>query len=144
MAGAAGGAVLATRSSTHEHSAQCCSRPCTSIAIPVTARSGTSRIGIIGAAPPFGTPPHVDDKAIPQYNAVMSERPSIYLTKAEESLLGAESEYANGRNNNCANRCYYAAFQIKEWLGHSSVATTQIYVHLGQEEPKKAMEATSL
>ncbi len=37
-----------------------------------------------------------------------------------------------------------SAFQIKEWLGHSSVATTQIYVHLGQEESKKAMEATSL
>ena len=37
-----------------------------------------------------------------------------------------------------------SAFQIKEWLGHSSVATTQIYVHLGQEEAKKAMEATSL
>ncbi len=41
----------------------------------------------------------------------MIERPAIYLTKAEESLLGAESEYANGRYDNCANRCYYACFQ---------------------------------
>jgi uncharacterized protein (UPF0332 family) len=34
-----------------------------------------------------------------------------YLAKAEESLAGAESEHAAGRYNNCANRCYYAAFQ---------------------------------
>jgi uncharacterized protein (UPF0332 family) len=35
----------------------------------------------------------------------------IYLTKAEESLRGAESEFAQGRYNNVANRCYYACFQ---------------------------------
>ena len=35
----------------------------------------------------------------------------MYLLKAEESLAGAESEFANGRYNNCANRCYYACFQ---------------------------------
>jgi uncharacterized protein (UPF0332 family) len=35
----------------------------------------------------------------------------IYLTKAQESLDGAESELANGRYNNCANRCYYSVFQ---------------------------------
>jgi site-specific recombinase XerD len=35
-------------------------------------------------------------------------------------------------------------FQLKEWLGHSSVATTQIYVHTGRQAGKKAMEATSL
>ena len=34
-----------------------------------------------------------------------------YLEKAEESLAGAESELANGRYNNCANRAYYACFQ---------------------------------
>jgi uncharacterized protein (UPF0332 family) len=34
-----------------------------------------------------------------------------YLEKAIESLAGAESEYANNRYNNCANRCYYAMFQ---------------------------------
>lgn len=34
-----------------------------------------------------------------------------YLDKAIESLAGAESEYANNRYNNCANRCYYAMFQ---------------------------------
>ncbi len=34
-----------------------------------------------------------------------------YLEKAIESLAGAESEYANKRYNNCANRCYYAMFQ---------------------------------
>ncbi len=35
----------------------------------------------------------------------------IFLVKANESLAGAESEFANGRYNNCANRCYYACFQ---------------------------------
>ncbi len=33
-----------------------------------------------------------------------------YLAKAAESLAGAESELANRRFNNCANRCYYASF----------------------------------
>jgi uncharacterized protein (UPF0332 family) len=41
----------------------------------------------------------------------MSTVTDIYLTKAQESLAGAESEFANGRYNNCANRCYYACFQ---------------------------------
>jgi uncharacterized protein (UPF0332 family) len=35
----------------------------------------------------------------------------VYLAKAIESLAGAESEFANRRYNNCANRCYYACFQ---------------------------------
>jgi len=35
----------------------------------------------------------------------------VFLAKAEESLAGAESEFVNGRYNNCANRCYYASFQ---------------------------------
>jgi uncharacterized protein (UPF0332 family) len=36
---------------------------------------------------------------------------TIYLAKATESLLTAESECVNGRYNSCANRCYYACFQ---------------------------------
>jgi uncharacterized protein (UPF0332 family) len=35
----------------------------------------------------------------------------LYLRKALESLAGAESECANRRFSNCANRAYYAAFQ---------------------------------
>jgi uncharacterized protein (UPF0332 family) len=35
----------------------------------------------------------------------------VFLAKAEESLAGAESEFANKRYNNSANRCYYACFQ---------------------------------
>jgi uncharacterized protein (UPF0332 family) len=35
----------------------------------------------------------------------------LYAEKAQESLAGAESEFANGRYNNCVNRCYYACFQ---------------------------------
>src|SRR3712207_2097927 len=35
----------------------------------------------------------------------------VYLAKATESLLTAESEFINGRYNSCANRCYYSCFQ---------------------------------
>ncbi|MBA2519731.1 MAG: HEPN domain-containing protein [Chloroflexia bacterium] len=35
----------------------------------------------------------------------------ILLAKAEAALLGAESEFAAGRYDNVANRCYYACFQ---------------------------------
>jgi uncharacterized protein (UPF0332 family) len=41
----------------------------------------------------------------------MEHTTTIYLTKAIESLLTAESEFANGRYNSCANRSYYACFQ---------------------------------
>ncbi len=34
-----------------------------------------------------------------------------YLTKAEESLASAESDFGHARYNSCANRCYYACFQ---------------------------------
>lgn len=37
--------------------------------------------------------------------------PDAYMTKARESLAGAESEFVHERFNNCANRAYYAAFQ---------------------------------
>jgi uncharacterized protein (UPF0332 family) len=36
---------------------------------------------------------------------------AVYLAKATESLLTAESEFVNGRYNSCANRCYYSCFQ---------------------------------
>lgn len=35
----------------------------------------------------------------------------VFIAKAEESLATAASEFANGRYNSCANRCYYACFQ---------------------------------
>jgi uncharacterized protein (UPF0332 family) len=41
----------------------------------------------------------------------MTDSWPIYLTKAEESLRGAENEFAQGRYNNAANRCYDACFQ---------------------------------
>ncbi len=34
--------------------------------------------------------------------------------------------------------------QVQEWLGHKSLATTQIYLHLDRQDAHKAMEATSL
>lgn len=36
------------------------------------------------------------------------------------------------------------AFQLRDYMGHATVATTQLYVHLGQEEARKVMEQTSL
>ncbi len=36
---------------------------------------------------------------------------TFIFEKADESLAGAESEAANGRYNNSANRSYYASFQ---------------------------------
>lgn len=41
----------------------------------------------------------------------MIDRTNLFIAKAVESLAGAESEFALGRYNNCANRCYYATFQ---------------------------------
>lgn len=41
----------------------------------------------------------------------MDDDVTIYLAKATESLLTAESEFINGRYNSCANRCYYSCFQ---------------------------------
>ena len=35
----------------------------------------------------------------------------IFLGKSRESLAAAESEFASGRYNTCANRCYYTCFQ---------------------------------
>jgi site-specific recombinase XerD len=37
-----------------------------------------------------------------------------------------------------------SAFQLKEWLGHRKLDTTQIYVHMARQNAKKVMEATSL
>jgi uncharacterized protein (UPF0332 family) len=41
----------------------------------------------------------------------MAQDLTIYVAKANESLLAAESEFVNGRYNSCANRCYYACVQ---------------------------------
>jgi uncharacterized protein (UPF0332 family) len=41
----------------------------------------------------------------------MPDDPPSLLRKALEALAGAESEFANARYNNCANRCYYSCYQ---------------------------------
>lgn len=74
-----------------------------------------------------------------------SQTQRIYLSKAQESLEGADSELANRRFNNCASRCYYACFQAaivallregiqssrgEEWshaFVHSQFAGTLVY-----------------
>jgi len=35
-------------------------------------------------------------------------------------------------------------FQLQQWMGHANLNTTQIYVHMGQQNAKKVMENTSL
>lgn len=35
-------------------------------------------------------------------------------------------------------------FQLQQWLGHANLNTTQIYVHMGRQNGKKVMNATSL
>ncbi len=53
----------------------------------------------------------------------MSADIDIYFYKAQESLAGAESEFANGRYNNRANRSYYACFQAAiVALGRAGIA----------------------
>ena len=37
-----------------------------------------------------------------------------------------------------------SAFQLRDYLGHGNLVTTQLYVHLGQEEARRVMEETSL
>jgi uncharacterized protein (UPF0332 family) len=47
---------------------------------------------------------------------------SFFLDKALESLAGAQSEAANRRFNNVANRCYYATFQAALYaLAHAGI-----------------------
>ena len=41
----------------------------------------------------------------------MIDPSAVFLDKAQASLAGAESEAANARYDNCANRVYYACFQ---------------------------------
>jgi uncharacterized protein (UPF0332 family) len=41
----------------------------------------------------------------------VNDEAGAYRQKAWESLAGAESETANGRYNNAANRAYYACYQ---------------------------------
>ena len=41
----------------------------------------------------------------------MIEQEILYLAKSREAMAVAESEYANGRYNNCANRCYDSTLQ---------------------------------
>jgi uncharacterized protein (UPF0332 family) len=60
----------------------------------------------------------------------MSELSDIFLAKAEESLVSAESELANGRHNNCANRCYYACFQ----------AAVSALIHSGMQPTSKGQK----
>jgi len=59
----------------------------------------------------------------------MEEDARKFLEKALESLASAESDLTGGRNNSCANRCYYACFQaaISAFL-QANIAPTGIWV----------------
>lgn len=50
---------------------------------------------------------------------------TIHLERAKESLSGAESEFANRRFHNCANRAYYACYQTAvATLFHAGIQPT--------------------
>jgi len=36
------------------------------------------------------------------------------------------------------------AFQLKDWMGHEHISTTQLYVHMGQIDAHRLMESTGL
>jgi len=57
-----------------------------------------------------------------------------FLTKAHESLDGAQSEFANSRYNNCANRCYYACFQVAiHALQHAGIQPGNVQARWGHD-----------
>jgi len=35
-------------------------------------------------------------------------------------------------------------FQLQRWLGHATLNTSQLYVHLSRQTARRVMEATSL
>jgi uncharacterized protein (UPF0332 family) len=58
----------------------------------------------------------------------------LFLDKAQEGLAGAQSEFVNGRYNNCANRCYYACFQAAiHALEQASVQPTSTPARWGHD-----------
>jgi uncharacterized protein (UPF0332 family) len=58
---------------------------------------------------------------------------AVFLRKADECLAGAESEFANNRFHNAANRCYYACFlgavYALRWAGTQPVGSTDAWSH---------------
>jgi uncharacterized protein (UPF0332 family) len=54
---------------------------------------------------------HYGFGAVTSYTSQMPEVDDILLEKAVAALAGAESEFAAGRYDNVANRCYYACIQ---------------------------------
>jgi uncharacterized protein (UPF0332 family) len=64
---------------------------------------------------------------------VIGQEP-LFLDKAQESLAGAQSEFVNGRYNNCANRCYYACFQAAiHALGQAGVQPSSTPARWGHD-----------
>ena len=37
-----------------------------------------------------------------------------------------------------------SAYRLRDWLGHASLETTQIYIHLSKQNAQREMEQTSL
>lgn len=58
---------------------------------------------------------------------VEDENADAYVRKARECLESAESDYAGGRYNSCANRCYYACFQ--------AAIATLLRANIGTRQP---------
>jgi uncharacterized protein (UPF0332 family) len=68
------------------------------------------------------------------YNTLVIGQGQLFLDKAQESLAGAQSEFVNGRYNNCANRCYYACFQAAiHALAHAGIQPTSTPARWGHD-----------
>ncbi len=94
-------------------------------------------------------PPSTDTYLFLNYEGVgISDRGVKKLIEKYRGLAGIEKKLsAHSLRHTFAS--YKAAqgvtaFQLQQWLGHQSLSTTQIYVHMERKNARKVMEATSL
>ena len=83
-----------------------------------------------------------------RYGQSLTERAIQMLVKAYREQAGI-SKLATPHSFRHTFGTYKAekgvdVFQLRDWLGHKNLTTTQIYVHLARANSRKVMEATSL
>lgn len=78
----------------------------------------------------------LSDRGVRKLVAKYLERAGITKKVSPHSLRHTFATYKAERG--------VSPFQLQQWLGHQSLDTTQIYVHMGRKNARKAMEATSL
>jgi site-specific recombinase XerC len=71
-------------------------------------------------------------------------RPDQNHLRSQLSRVRFKPNSARGRWIHDKARRHVPLRQVQEWLGHESIATTQIYVHLSRQNSQKVMEQTRL